>query len=311
MILDTMSKHEVMRSLRYDFDNEVLPYYNTKLRPKVQSLVRTKSEREKRTINLGWETYMTKNNTTFHILKKGDKESDFPEFVSDFRWKGKNCYSCFFQNQTIVVYQQHCLERYAERVLKDSEIIPRDILYKHLNKKHAQAFHIVLPTPTHEHSWYLVLANALFLGDYEVPSSEEDKDFVGMWFNTCISFTESQYTQTGIMKSLQIMEDFARSVGYNPIWEKERYKKEKRDILKDNEKKEKLAGYLEKAYMMYLLHLSFDFSFTKKYFMDEVLANMEFIKDILQNEFSISIEDLSPFDKEKGIALKGEIDYRY
>lgn len=67
MILDTMSKHEVMRSLRYDFDNEVLPYYNTKLRPKVQSLVRTKSEREKRTINLGWETYMTKNNTTFHM----------------------------------------------------------------------------------------------------------------------------------------------------------------------------------------------------------------------------------------------------
>lgn len=310
MILDTMTKYEVMRSLRYDFDNEVLPYYNKKLRPKVQSLVKTKSEREKKPINLGWESYKTKNNTIFHILKKGDKDGDFPVFISEFRWKGKNCYSNFFKNETTVVYQQHCLERYAERVMKNSEIKPRDILSKHLNNKSNQAFCIVLPTPTHEHSWYLVLANALFLGDYEVPLSKEDKDFGGMWFNTCISFTESQYTQTGIMRSLQIMQDYANLIGFDSIADKERYKKERNDIQKDSEKKEKLADYLVKAYMMYQLHLSFDFAFTKEYFLDEVFANMEFIKDVLHNDFSISIEGLSPFDKENGIAIKGEIDYR-
>lgn len=109
MILDTMSKHEVMQSLRNDFDSEILPYY-IRIRPKIQALIKTKSEREKKPINLGWETYVTKNKTTFYILKKGDKDGDTPEFVSLFRWRGKACYSTFFEKGTIVVYQQHCLE---------------------------------------------------------------------------------------------------------------------------------------------------------------------------------------------------------
>lgn len=71
-----MSKREVMQSLRNDFDQEVLPYYNS-IRLKLQSLLKARSEREKKPINLGWEPYETKNKTKFHILKKGDKDGTY------------------------------------------------------------------------------------------------------------------------------------------------------------------------------------------------------------------------------------------
>lgn len=308
MILDTMSKREVMQSLRNDFDQEVLPYYNS-IRLKLQSLLKARSEREKKPINLGWEPYVTKNKTIFHILKKGDKDGDTPQFTSEFKWRGKQCYSTLFNEGIIVVYQKHCLERYAERVLQKN-IDPKDIMYKYLLKKQESAYSIVLPTPTHKYCWYLVMADALFLGDVDAPSSEADKKFAGKWFNTCISLEKTRYTQEGIMQTLQFMQDFVKTLRYDPIKEKTRFEGEKRSIFKDEIKKENLKVFFEKAYMMYMLHLSFNFLFTKELFMDEINETMEYIKDTLQKDFSISVASLSPFGKEKGIALKGEIDFR-
>lgn len=304
-----MSKHEVMQSLRNDFDSEILPYYNNCIRPKLRKQIQEKAAREKRTINLGWESKETKNKTTFHILKLGDKSGDTPYYISEFRWRGKHCYSTFFMDGIVVVYQKHCLDRYSERVLHKS-IDARDIIYKYLLKKQDSAFTIVLPTPTHKHSRYLVMADALFLGDFEVPTCDADKNFGGIWFNTCISFEESRYTQEGIMQTLQFMQEYVKKLGYNPITNRSRFEREKRAILHNEESKKRLQLFLEKAYMMYMLHLSFDFAFTKQLFLDETKEIMGYIKETLQVDFSISAESLSPFAKEKGVALKGEIDFR-
>ena len=49
MILDTMTKSEVMRSLRKEFDNEVYPYFEKRI-PKYKASLRAKAQRNKGTI---------------------------------------------------------------------------------------------------------------------------------------------------------------------------------------------------------------------------------------------------------------------
>lgn len=46
MIVDTMTKAEVMSALRRDFDNELMPYINAHMR-KYEVLIRQRAVREK------------------------------------------------------------------------------------------------------------------------------------------------------------------------------------------------------------------------------------------------------------------------
>lgn len=61
MILDSMSRQEVMKSIRKDFDEDVLPYYFSTLRPKLLIKIKAKASRLKTIVNLGWVEYMSKN----------------------------------------------------------------------------------------------------------------------------------------------------------------------------------------------------------------------------------------------------------
>lgn len=54
MILDTMSKYEVMKTLRKEFDEEILPYYYKRILPRIRPLLQQRCQRENRTITLGW-----------------------------------------------------------------------------------------------------------------------------------------------------------------------------------------------------------------------------------------------------------------
>lgn len=308
MIIDKMTKYEVMCTLRKDFDLEVLPYYNSNLRLKFEPIIKSRSEREKSVINLGWETITTKNLVKFSILIRGDRNGDKPQFLSEFTWQGKQCYSLFYQEGIVIVFQQHCLERYAERVL-NKNVDLKNIMYKYVTKKIESAFTIVLPTPTHKYSWYLVSSDALFLGDFIVPKNESEKEFSGRWFNTCLSLANTRYTQEGIMKTLQSMQELVKTLGYSPLKEKQRFEFEKRSLLKQNVMAERLKVYFENAFMMYQLHLSFDFNFTKELYIDEIKSIMDYITLVLKEDFSVSTASLSPYGKAKGIALKGEINF--
>ena len=84
MILDTMSKYEVMKALRKEFDEEILPYYYKRILPRIRPLLQQRCQRENRTITLGWETVESKGLNTFKILKRGDKET-LEEYGVKFR----------------------------------------------------------------------------------------------------------------------------------------------------------------------------------------------------------------------------------
>lgn len=200
-----MTKYEVMKTLRNEFDNEILPYYQTRIFPKLRSLIQQKSLREKKTINLGWITTQSSNKTEFKILRCGNADGDLPLFVCEFRWKNKLCFGNFFPKGDVVIYQAHCLQRYAERVLL-TEVNIKDVFYKYIAKNQSCAFHIVLPTPTHKHTYYFGMANALFLGDYD--SEHLDDNFI--WCNTCISYHETKFSQLRITNSLNEIQAFIR-----------------------------------------------------------------------------------------------------
>lgn len=48
MILDTMSRYEVMASLRKEFDEEILPFYNKVILKKLNVILAQKCKREKK-----------------------------------------------------------------------------------------------------------------------------------------------------------------------------------------------------------------------------------------------------------------------
>lgn len=306
MVIDSMNKYEVMNELRMDFDLEVKPFYDNVLKKQIMPMIYYKAQRQKTTINLGWVNYTTKNRNVFKILRRGNAKGDIPEFRADFTWNNKKCIACFLENSSVLVFQKHCLEMYAERVIgKNGMGIEKvfNLVKQHINS----SFNIVLPTPTHQYSIYYVVANALFLGDYEdLDGKYKDKDY--NWLNTCISLREAHATQKGIIHSLSILQDFVNSVGYNPISENERYYKDKDKFLKKEDSKNKLKEFLKISYMLFQLLLLANLPFIV-FFKDEIENRVRFLKEEL-NSFFINVAELSPYDKKEGIALRGEIDYR-
>lgn len=306
MILDSMSKYEVMSILRKEFDEEVLCHYSKVILPRIKPLLYQRCKREKKTISLGWDSFVTSNNNLFKILKRGGIASDMPLFVCEFRWRGKVCYANFFPEEKVVVYQSHCLQRYAERIL-DKSINSREVFYDYLVKKQRSAYNIVLPTPTHEYSYYFGLAGALFFGDFDI--SHPKSPF--LWCNTCLSFNETRYSQSRITKSLHEMQLFVEEakcdlsdIQNEPIL--------KHYLLKcKNDKNDKnllrLINFLTQKYLLLQLHLSFNFDFTKL-FINEIKVSIEYIERHLINN-GINPKSLSPFSVNHGIAWKGEIDY--
>ena len=149
-----MSKYEVMALLRKEFEDEILPLYNNQILPRIRTLIINRSANEKDIVTLGWETIKSKSLNVFKILKRGDKEHHFPIFVAEFRWKNKLCFANFAPEGSVVVYQAHCLSRYAERVL-ENDINAISVFYNYIVECQFGAYRIVLPSKTHKCSFIL------------------------------------------------------------------------------------------------------------------------------------------------------------
>ena len=50
MIIDTMSKYEVMKYLREEFDEEIIPFYIKRILPRIKPILQQQGKREKKTI---------------------------------------------------------------------------------------------------------------------------------------------------------------------------------------------------------------------------------------------------------------------
>ena len=306
MIIDTMTKYEVMKSLRKEFDEEVLPHYEQRIKPALFKLLspRFKRDKKKQTVNLGWTNYSTKSQTEFKILKRGNIESDLPLFVCEFRWRNRYCYGNFFEEGNVVIFQSHCLQRYAERVLQTTTEI-KEVFYKYILKSQSEAYQIVLPTPTHKYSHYFGIADALFLGDYE----KELLDDNFMWCNTCISYNETKFSQLRITKSLLEIQQFVRKyrIDYCNINNKDKLDNFFNEIANDNAI-ESFKEFVIKKYLLWQLHLSFKFDFTE-HFRTKIDETLGYIEKMLKS-LGINPKSLSPYSKIQGIAWKGEIDFR-
>lgn len=300
MIIDTLSKVEVMSAIKSDFDKEIFPYYCS-IRAKLYSLIRAKAQRERKVINLGWEKIESNNRIKFEILKRGDSETDLPLFVAYFRYKGQNCYAeCL--NGSLVVYTGHCLQRYAERVLEKN--IPNiDVFKKIIIKNTNSSVKIVLSSPTHKICVYSAVASALMLGDYDEKIENNN------WYNTCLSLKETHVTQSKILQTLSFLQCTTAKIGFNPAKSVEIIKINRYIKSVNQAQIAELIKYLKYYYMLYMLHKSFEFEITDR-FDSEISIEMEYIRDQLAM-LSVSTNELSPYDKLYGIAIRGELDYKY
>ena len=301
-----MTKTEVMLSLKQEFGEEVLPYYNNVLVPRLKREVLPQVQRTGMTQRKSFEKISTGKNT-FHLLCTIKKVEYFLETYCKFVWNGKVCYASFFDKESVVVYQNHCLERYAERVLGEIDMNCEDVFLKYLFKKQDYAFLIALQAPSRERCMFFGLADALFLGDYDEPS-EENKNWYIYWYNTCISLKEARATQTGILHSLGAIQDFVKDLGFNPLTSLAE-KKRLENYIKDSEvHKQGYIEFLKRTYMLHQLQLSLEFPWIDIY-IDEIKVCMAKISAELAN-YGVYTASLSPFGKEVGFAIKGEINYR-
>lgn len=291
MIVDTMDKYEVMRAIRKDFDNDVLPYYTKKIKPLIAKRIQEEAKRKKQPISLKWIEYTSTNNIQYHILPKGDERGDSPIFISECRWRRKTYFASLHPNQIVAVYSQHSLERYEERVLNQEKPL-RDVLNIIL-KKQSHAFHIVLPSPTHQYTLYHSVANALFLGDYEIPQSGDDPSW--NWYNTCISLNEAGASQNIIYSDLAKLQAFTNYYKCNPLSNHEHFENFVQTKIKTQSDKDRIIEFLQIGYSLYELHRSCQFSFSEL-FVDKINSELAIIEKML---YELGITDLTFVDLNK------------
>ena len=308
MIIDTMTKTEVMFSLLKEFKEEIVPLY-TNAKKELERTILPRVQRSGKPEKIVRDKESSGHNV-FHIIYKVTKDGYDMNAYNEFLWHGRHCYATFFKNNTVVVYQKHCLERYAERVL-EKMVAPDVVFKKYLFDNQDSAFQISLQSPNRERCQFFGLADALFLGDYDEPT--KDNLNVNLhWYNTCISLKETHATQTGILHSLSLMHKFVRDLGFNPL-EEERKDKQSKMILanfikKSEENKADYVEFLKRTYMLHQLQVSLNFPWID-FYMDAINSRMNMISMELA-KYNVNTASLSPFGKEVGFAIKGEMNYR-
>ena len=303
-----MTKMEVMLSLLKEFKEEIVPLYNN-AKKEIERTILPRVQRTGKSEKISKAKESSEHNV-FHIIYKVTKIGYQMNAYNEFLWHGRHCYATFFKDNTVVVYQKHCLERYAERVL-DKEVVPDAVFKKYLFDNQDSAFQISLQAPNRERCQFFGLADALFLGDYDEPT-KENLDVNLHWYNTCISLKETHATQTGILCSLSLMHKFVKDLGFNPINEVKIDKKSKmilaNYIKKSENNRVEYVEFLKRTYMLHQLQLSLNFPWIGLY-MDAIDSRMNMISAEL-TKYNVNTASLSPFGKEVGFAIKGEINYR-
>ncbi len=142
-----MTKTEVMLSLLKEFNEEIVPIYTNALK----ELERTILPRVQRTgkIEKIAKEKESSGHIVFHIIFKVTKSGYKMNTYSKFLWHGRHCYATFFKDNSVVVYQRHCLERYAERVI-NKEVSTDIVFKKYLFDNQDSAFQISLQAPNRE-----------------------------------------------------------------------------------------------------------------------------------------------------------------
>ena len=308
MIVNSMSKADIYRALKKDYERNVNLYISTRI-VKYRTDIQMLTAVENHYVQLAWETFVTKDNIKYRFRPEGDRETFAPKVIAEFAWQGRNCLAFFSEglNGVIVnVFTEHALNRYAERVLK-KEIPFKDVFYTYIFPKMSFAFRTILPSPNrHAYSKYCTIADGLFLGEFNL-SDKENND----WYNTCISLNETGISQGKILHTLKSIQNYMNILGFNPF-DLDEYNEESNFINPDKIPKteEGLKALKELSRLIYLinkLYLLLDLPFINEYkgkIDYEILLAKAFLK-----AFGIDYTKLTPYGKD-GIAVRGELEYK-
>ena len=307
MIVDTMSKQEVMNYIRKEYNCTILPYFHRHLKLFETKIYPVCQRGKQKKVVLPWETVPSKDRTLFRLQVYGNKNEINSLTIAEFKWQGKQCFA-YIKHELMIVFSEHALHRYDERVMERNKSINIDVKYTFygLLKYIPLSYRTVLPSKTHPLCYYFVTLNALFLGDFDDDSYFPDQSEGAIWLNTCISLKEAGTSQSKILDTLSLMPYYIKNIGFNPFESKETFKKT--IALKSNESKwAYLLCLCKSVYLIDKLFVMMDLPVSKET-INCFYTEMRYAGGLLQVG-GIDISKLTPYGPD-GIAIRGELDYK-
>ena len=255
MIIDTMSKTEVMRSIREEFDTHCYPIFSDKLY-KYRDIAFKQIGRTNKAVRKTF-LYPTPNGLEFELQLTITKIQYKALFYLPFYWRGRYCYATLSDERAVDVFQSHALARYSERILDDNNsVFGLKGIVETIAPKMGNCFSIVLPTPTHTLSQYFAAASALFLGDYDPKITDRF-----YWHNTCISPREMGQSQYCIVRTLNELASAIDKTGINPFLtespEDISEKQMAEYLMKQPDYEKEYVDLLQKEYLLFSLGKEF------------------------------------------------------
>ncbi len=303
MIVDSMSKHEVMAYIRKEYDDTIIPYFKKHLKFYEVKIYPVCERGKQKKVTLPWENVRSNNNTVFQLQVFGSKEEIDSVSIVEFDWQEQHCFA-YIKHDLIIVFSQHALRRYVERV-HGSDITSKNA-FSLILKNMSYSYRTVLPSPTHPLCYYFVNVNSIFLGDFDQNAFSPSQIFGEIWLNTCISIRESGESQKGILKTLSLMPFYIKKIGFNP-YESPAMGKATDRLLKERRELGSLVCLSESVFLLDKMFLMMDLPVIK-HINDYVHAEMRYAEAILQY-LGIETGKLTPYGK-NGIAIRGELDYK-
>lgn len=135
MIVDSMSKQEVMEYIRKEYNSTILPHFHNHLKLYRTRIYPVCQRGKQKKATLPWEIVQSKDRTMFHLQVFGDKKGIDTLTVVEFDWQRQHCFA-YIKHGLMVVFSEHALRRYEERVLESKSFVCKEFsnLYRVLLK---------------------------------------------------------------------------------------------------------------------------------------------------------------------------------
>lgn len=309
MIVDSMSKQEVMKYIRKEYNSTILPHFQNHLKLYRTRIYPVCQRGKQKKVTLPWEIISSKDRTMFHLQVFGEKKGIDSLTVVEFDWQSQHCFA-YIKHGLMIVFSEHALRRFEERVLGSNSFFGKEFnhLCKILLKYIPFSYRTILPSPTHPLCYYFVVLNALFLGDFDEAAYDPEQSEGEIWLNTCISLKEAGTSQKGIQKTLSFMPFCIKDIGFNPFENSsENFKRVKSFYMTDDEKWYDILRLCKSVYLIDKLFLMMDLP-VSKIIINVINSEMKYAGALLKMG-DIDISKLSPYGP-NGIAIRGELDYK-
>lgn len=93
MIVDSMSKQEVMDYIRKEYNSTILPHFHKHLKLYRVKIYPVCQRGKQKKVTLPWEIVQSKDRTKFHVQVFGNKEGVDSLTVAEFDWQGQHCFA--------------------------------------------------------------------------------------------------------------------------------------------------------------------------------------------------------------------------